>query len=51
LAITCDEAWMKLIAIFLIVVGILVYVQIARNDCYWHDFDHISEWSSCVLGG
>ena len=42
---------MKLIAIFLILVGVLVYVQVERNGCYWHGFDQVSEWSSCVLGG
>jgi hypothetical protein len=42
---------MKLIAIFLILLGIVLYVQVERNECYWHGFDHISEWSTCVLGG
>jgi hypothetical protein len=50
-AVTSDEASMKLIAIFLILVGVLVYVQVERNDCYWHGFGHVSEWSSCVLAG
>ncbi len=42
---------MKLLVLFLILVGMLVFVQVERNGCYWHGLDDVSEWASCVLGG
>ena len=42
---------MKLLVIFLILVGILAFVQAERNECYWHGFDDVSEWASCLLRG
>ena len=39
---------MKLIVLFVILCGILVFVQAERNDCYWHGFDHAADWASCV---
>ena len=42
---------MKLLVLFVILCGILVFVQAERNDCYWHGIDHAADWASCVTGG
>jgi hypothetical protein len=42
---------MKLLAVFIILLGVLVYVQVERNNCFWHGFGEVSEWAACVGGG
>ena len=34
---------MKLLVLFVILCGILVFVQAERNDCYWHGIDHAAD--------
>jgi hypothetical protein len=42
---------MKLLIVFLILVGVLVFVQAEQNECYWHVINDASEWASCMVKG
>jgi hypothetical protein len=42
---------MRILVFFLILVVVLVFVQVERNECYWHGLDDASEWASCLLKG
>jgi hypothetical protein len=42
---------MKLLIVFLILVGILVFAQAERNDCQWFGLGGIDQWASCLLKG
>ncbi len=39
---------MKLLALFLVLLAALAFVQIERNDCYWHGLDDTVRWASCL---
>ncbi len=39
---------MKLLVLFFVLLAALAFVQIERNDCYWHGLDHAVRWASCL---
>lgn len=39
---------MKLLVLFLVLLGVLAFVQIERNGCYWHGPDEFVRWASCL---